>query len=127
MSSCELRPHHALCVGFFQGKGYSEAFVENMASVIGTLRASDPLLTLRSAADPLCGSCPHNRGGVCESADKVARYDAAVLRLLGLRDGAALRRSELSARVRERILAPGRLGEVCGDCQWYEICSQAAG
>ena len=127
MSSCELRPHHALCVGFFQGKGYSEAFVENMASVIGALRASDPLLTLRSAADPLCGSCPHNRGGVCESADKVARYDAAVLQLLGLRDGAALRRSELSARVRERILAPGRLGEVCGDCQWYEICSQAAG
>ena len=101
--------------------------MENMASVIGALRASDPLLTLRSAADPLCGSCPHNRGGVCESADKVARYDAAVLRLLGLRDGAALRRSELSARVRERILAPGRLGEVCGDCQWYEICSQAAG
>ena len=127
MSSCELRPHHALCVGFFQGKGYSEAFVENMASVIGALRASDPLLTLRSAADPLCGSCPHNIGGVCESADKVARYDAAVLRLLGLRDGAALRRSELSAWVRERILAPGRLGEVCGDCQWYEICSQAAG
>ena len=127
MSNCELRPHHALCVGFFQGKGYSEAFVENMASVIGALRASDPLLTLRSAADPLCGSCPHNHGGVCESADKVARYDAAVLRLLGLRNGAALRRSELSARVRERILAPGRLGEVCGDCQWYEICSQAAG
>ena len=127
MSSCELRPHHALCVGFFQGKGYSEAFVENMASVIGALRASDPLLTLRSAADPLCGSCPHNRGGVCKSADKVARYDAAVLRLLGLRDGAALRWSELSARVRERILAPDRLGEVCGDCQWYEICSQAAG
>ena len=127
MSSCELRPHHALCVGFFQGKGYSEAFVENMASVIGALRASDPLLTLRSAADPLCRSCPHNNGGVCESADKVARYDAAVLRLLGLRNGAALRRSELSARVRERILAPGRLGEVCGDCQWYEICSQAAG
>ena len=127
MSSFELRPHHALCAGFFRGKGYSEAFVANMAQVVATLRASDPLLTLRSAADPLCGSCPHNRGGVCESADKVARYDAAVLRLLGLRDGAALRRSELSARVRERILAPGRLGEVCGDCQWYEICSQAAG
>ena len=125
MSGCELRPHHALCVGFFQGKGYSEAFVENMASVIGTLRASDPLLTLRSAADPLCGGCPHNRGGVCDSADKVARYDAAVLRLLALADGAALRWSELSARAREHILSPGRLGEVCGDCQWYEICSQA--
>ena len=81
MSSCELRPHHALCVGFFRGKGYSEGFVENMSAFIGTLRASDPLLTLRW--------------------------------------------SELSARAREHILSPGRLGEVCGDCQWYEICSQA--
>ena len=125
MSGCELRPHHALCVGFFRGKGYSEGFVENMSAFIGTLRASDPLLTLRSAADPLCGSCPHNRGGMCESADKVARYDAAVLRLLALADGAELRWSELSARAREHILSPGRLGEVCGDCQWYEICSQA--
>ena len=96
-----------------------------MASVIGALRASDPLLTLRSAADPLCGSCPHNCGGVCDSVDKVARYDAAVLRLLALPDGAALRWSELSARAQERILDSGKLGEVCGDCQWYDICSQA--
>jgi len=125
MSTCELRPHHALCVGFFRGKGYSEAFVENMASVIGTLRAQNPLLTLRSAADPLCGSCPHNALGVCDSADKVAHYDAAALRLLGLDDGAALRWSELTARVRERILDPGRLGEVCGDCQWHDICGAA--
>ena len=126
MSSCKLRPHHALCIGFFRGKGYSEDFIENMTAFIGSLRATDPLLTLRSAADPLCGSCPNNRGGVCDSAGKVARYDAAVLRLLELSDGAALRWSELSARVRERILAPGRLDHICGDCQWYDICSQAA-
>ncbi len=68
MSGCELRPHHALCVGFFQGKGYSEAFVENMASVIGALRASDPLLTLRSAADPICGGCQWY--GICGKAEQ---------------------------------------------------------
>ena len=26
-----LRAHHGLCLRFFQGKGYSGAFVENMA------------------------------------------------------------------------------------------------
>ena len=127
MSSFELRPHHALCAGFFRGKGYSEAFVANMAQVVATLRASDPLLTLRGAPDAVCRSCPYNRLGVCDSAEKVARYDAAVLRLTGLKNGDTLRWSALSALARERILVPGRLGEVCGDCQWYEICSQAAG
>ena len=65
-------------------------------------------------------------GGVCEGAEKVARYDAGVLRLTGLESGEALRWSALSALVRERILDPDRLGEVCGDCQWYGICAQAA-
>lgn len=126
MSGFDLRPHHALCAGFFRGKGYSEAFVANMTEVVGTLRASDPLLTLRGGADAVCRCCPHNHDSVCDSADKVARYDAAVLRLTGLADGATLRWSALSALARERILAPGRLSEVCGDCQWYDICSQAA-
>ena len=125
MSTCELRPHHVLCVGFFRGKGYSEAFVANMAAFIGALRAQNPLLSLRGAPDALCKSCPHNRGGVCDSADKVARYDAAVLRLLALDEGASLRWPELTARVRERILDPGKLGEVCGDCQWHGICGAA--
>ena len=126
MSGFELRAHHALCARFFRGKGYSPPFVENMSRIVGTLRTSDPLLTLRSGADVLCGRCPHDRDGVCESADKVARYDAAVLRLLALDDGAQLRWSELSRLTEERILGPGRLGAVCGDCQWHGICATLA-
>lgn len=125
MCACELRAHHALCVGFYRGKGYSPAFTAFMTQLVGSLRASDALLTLQSAADGLCFRCPHNHGGVCESAEKVARYDAAVLRLLGLPEGAALRRSELAALVRERIVDAGRLGEVCGGCQWHELCAAA--
>ena len=123
MSGCELRPHHALCAGFFRGRGYSPAFTAHMTALTDALRTSDPLLTLRGGADGLCRRCPHEHGGVCDSADKVARYDAAVLRLLGLRDGASLRRSRLSALVRERIVDAGRLGEVCGDCQWRDLCA----
>ena len=124
MSDCNLRPHHALCAGFFRGKGYSEVFVENMSAVVGTLRGSDPLLTLRGAADPICGACPHNCGGVCGHADKVKGYDAAVLSLLGLQEGAEVRWSELAAQVRQRIFHPGRVKEVCGGCQWYGICEK---
>ncbi len=125
MSGCELRAHHALCIGFFRGKGYSAAFVENLSALVGALRASDPLLTLQSRADGLCRRCPHDCGGRCESADKAARYDAAALRLLGLPEGTSLRRSALAALVRERIVNAGRLGEVCGDCQWHNLCAAA--
>lgn len=123
MSACELRAHHALCVGFFRGRGYTSAFAERMSALVGALRGSDPLVTLQSRADGLCRHCPHDHGGVCDSADKVARYDAAVLRLLGLPDGATLRRSALAALVRERVTDAGRLGEVCGDCQWRAFCA----
>lgn len=122
MSGSELRPHHALCIGFFRGSGYSDAFVENMTAIVAALHASDPLLTLHCGSDRICRACPHDRHGVCESAEKVSRYDAAALRLLGLSEGATLRRSELCELVRTRILAPGRLGEVCGDCQWFSLC-----
>ena len=118
-----LRPHHALCAGFFRGKGYSAAFADNMTAVLEALRASDPLLTLRASADPICAACPHSLGGVCRSAEKTARYDAAALLLTGLRPGDTLRWSELRRRVEENILAPNRLGEVCGDCQWYALCA----
>ena len=125
MSGFELRAHHALCVRFFRGKGYSEAFVKNMSAVVGALRAESPPVTLRRAADAVCRGCPHNTSGVCDSAEKVARYDDAVLRLAGLADGDALPWSALSALIDARILGPGRLAEVCGDCQWYSICAQA--
>lgn len=122
MSACELRPHHALCFGFFRGKGYSDAFVENMTAFVSRLRAEDPTVTLVCSADGVCAACPHNRRGVCESADKTRRYDAAVLALTGLREGENLPWTELRRRVEERILAPGRLEEVCGDCQWHALC-----
>ena len=118
-----LRPHHALCAGFFRGRGYSAAFTDNLASVLEALRASDPLLAPRASADPICAACPHNRGGVCESEEKAARYDAAVLRLTGLHPGDTLRWSELRGRVEEAVLARGRLGEVCGDCQCHALCA----
>ncbi len=122
MCSYKLRPHHSLCIRFFRGSGYSPAFVENMSRVIAALGADDPAVTLTCSADAICAACPNDRGGVCESAEKVARYDDAVARLTGLNEGDELRWSALCARVDEAILRPGRRGEVCGDCQWSDLC-----
>lgn len=122
--SLALRPHHLLCIGFFQGKGYSEDFVRHMTEIIGQLHAEDPPVQLVSCCDELCAHCPHNCGGICRTGEKTARYDAAVLRLCSLREGDCLRWTTLRSLVQQRILAPGRLAEVCADCQWYGICSR---
>ncbi|MBR1723987.1 MAG: DUF1284 domain-containing protein [Ruminococcus sp.] len=118
----KLRPHHGLCLHFFEGKGYSAEFTENMGRIADTLKAGDPPIELTLSADIICAVCPHNIDGACDSADKVARYDNAVLRAAGLEQGSTLRWSELSQLVSENILSRGKLNRICGDCAWFDIC-----
>ena len=53
MQELKLRPHHALCVRFFEGKGYSEDFTKNMYSVIEKLN-NDPVIKIVFGYDDLC-------------------------------------------------------------------------
>ncbi|HEZ7990826.1 MAG TPA: hypothetical protein RWO66_07705 [Ruminococcus sp.] len=46
-----LRPHHGLCIGFFEGKGYSDEFTANMSAVIEKLQNTDPHVTLTCGFD----------------------------------------------------------------------------
>ena len=119
--SSELRPHHILCLLFFEGKGYSDGFTAHMAAFHEAL-ASDPVLRLKAGEDVLCGRCP-NQGTGCPGA---AAYDGAVLSLCGLTPGEERRWSELAELAREKILRPGKLESVCGECQWAEICREKA-
>lgn len=119
---CGLRPHHGLCGEFFRGEGYSGEFTENMRNVLNRLDSLNPEIRLTSGPDAICERCPNNIDGVCETAEKSCRYDLAVLDLCGLSEGDVLRRNVFRELVREKIILPGRLTEVCGDCRWYGIC-----
>ena len=99
-----IRPHHGMCLYFFEGKGYSEGFTKHMAT------------------DEICSACPHNKGGSCESAEKVDRYDAGVLKYTGLKAGQEMTFAEFERIVEEKILQPGYGKVICGDCQWRDIC-----
>lgn len=118
-----LRPHHGMCFQFFEGKGYSADFTDHMGRVIREL-TGDPNrpVTLTLGPDPVCEGCPNNRNGVCDTPEKVRRYDAAVLRLCGLRAGDSLPYQAFAALVEQRILEAGRRDEICGDCCWNAIC-----
>lgn len=122
MQSCKLRPHHGMCIAFFRGKGYDEAFTENMASIIDMLKREDPHIMLTISEDIICGKCPHNKEHLCDSRDKVGCYDSSVLALCGLTEGDTLRYSEFEKLVRDNILSAGKRSEICGDCCWNSIC-----
>lgn len=117
-----LRPHHGLCLGFFRGKGYDEAFTRNTAGVLASLTPGAPV-RLTMGHDVLCAACPH-RGEGCPNA---AAYDRRVLALCGLTEGQRLPWERLRQAVEGNILAPGRLGQVCGDCPWAALCGGGGG
>lgn len=116
-----LRPHHGLCLLHFVGKGYSDAFTENMAVVAARLRENpETVVRLCTDADSLCAHCPHRQGASCESG-KPERYDAGVFKHSGLKVGQTLLWSDL--RTKMTALSKEHLQEICGDCQWYRLCA----
>ena len=124
MSAFDLRPHHGLCIRFFQGGGYSTDFIANMYVFIRILDG-DPLIRLCPACDMLCACCPHKCKGVCQSDARVQGFDQSVLALCGLAPGDTLRWSEFSTLVSDRILHENRLHEVCAACEWYPVCGKS--
>ena len=119
MKTYNIRAHHGMCLTFFQGKGYSGDFVENMGAMKKILE-QNPLIRLVEGYDDVCAACPNKLAETC--AEKASRYDREVLRRCGLSAGDTLPYREFSQKVIETILRPGLRGSICGDCQWSGLC-----
>ncbi|MCR5663292.1 MAG: DUF1284 domain-containing protein [Oscillospiraceae bacterium] len=117
-----LRAHHLLCLPHFIGRGYDGAFTANMARQKRRL-AEEGSFTLCEGADELCAACPRRSGGGCADGEKPLRYDRLVCEALGLEPGRRYEAAAVEARVRSEILEPGRLAELCGDCEWAALCA----
>ena len=78
-----IRAHHGMCFSFFQGKGYSGEFTENMWEMKRKL-AKNPDVILLDSTDDVCAHCPYNQDRVCISADKADAYDSQLLARCGL-------------------------------------------
>ncbi len=94
-----------------------------MSEVISLIKNEDPEATLVCARDVICENCPNDREGTCSSEQKVQSYDRKLLAAAGLAEGERMPASEFISRVRGGVIAEDRLGEICSDCCWYEICS----
>ena len=119
MSVYKIRAHHGVCLYFFQGKGYSGEFVENMSRMKAILE-KNPEISLMDSPDDICAACPNRLTETC--AEKASRYDREVLRRCGLSAGERLPYREFSRKVIETILRRGVRAEICGDCQWSSLC-----
>lgn len=116
-----LRPHHALCIQFFEGKGYSPEFVKNMATVIEHLK-QDTKIMLTVGTDRICDSCPNRKEEQCNQDAKVIRYDKAVLSVCQLNEEQEYHWQEIDSKVNTLIIQPDMLHNICGDCSWFTIC-----
>ncbi len=119
MRTYNIRAHHGMCLYFFQGRGYSGEFVENMSRMKAVLE-ENPEICLMDSPDDICAACPNRLTQNC--AEKASRYDREVLRRCGLSVGERLPYREFSRKVIETILRPGDRREICGDCQWSSLC-----
>lgn len=117
-----LRPHHGMCLAYFEGKGYSDGFTENMQKMLEFLE-KDILVQLTVAGDEICSACPNLKNDVCISAELVKNYDNKVLEMSGLKDGDQISFTKFVNCVQEKILDNGKREEICGSCQWNDICS----
>ena len=125
MSKYKLRPHHGLCITFFEGKGYSPEFIDNMTAVIRALQEAS-FVQLTASEDILCASCPNSHEHICVHDDKVRRYDEAVLAACNFDAGEVFSWRDFSDLIHTQILYADKLRTICGNCEWGTICQSKA-
>lgn len=120
----KLRAHHGMCLQFFEGKGYSGEFTTHMARVRELLLTTeDQKIQITDGADEICRACPWLQDGICASRGKTDRYDREVLSQTGLIPGTVTESRHFLDLVQKRILRTGKREEICGDCQWTDLCT----
>ena len=124
----KLRAHHGMCLAFFRGEGYSNSFSEHMAEIKRELQGN-PKLQLLAETDVICEKCPNlileanGESSHCNTPLLVKGYDQAVLDICGLKANSVTDWQTFSTLVEERILHSQKRIEICGNCQWNDLCS----
>ncbi|ADU26226.1 DUF1284 domain-containing protein [Ethanoligenens harbinense] len=125
MFNYKLHPHHGVCIAFFEGKGYSPSFIQNMQAVINLLDNSAQI-QLVTGKDVICSECPNIRNNQCIHQKTVVRFDRAVLAACHLHAGQILKWTDFKQMVFSHIISRGTIRSICGGCQWEMLCHNKA-
>ena len=119
-----LRGHHLVCLHFFDGEGYDEAFIKNIEDTLRLAEEED--VEISSGADDVCAACLHLKQGRCmqsDSADEaIHEMDAKALVFLGLSVSDKVGWKALQNKV------PGIFPQwhslYCTNCDWRGACEK---
>ena len=126
----EFRPHHFLCTLGFEGKGYSEDFVENFQTIAERLRNSSQgdstEIRVVDSTDSICSPCPNRQKTVCTSEQNVRRIDQAHTAILGIKSGDQLSWGEAKALIAKKMTITA-FDKACAPCEWKAmgVCQAA--
>ena len=119
-SPVEFRAHHFLCALGFEGKGYSNGFVANMAQIVGDLRAApDTIIEVVELTDDICTPCPKRRDTSCLNQTRIMALDRRHADALGLQVGDRLSWAEAQQRIQQRVTTD-TLRRICAGCAWLD-------
>ncbi len=117
-----LRGHHLICLNFYQGEGYSSAFIKNLNRILKKLKKAEGLVI--EGPDEVCSSCPHLKEAECcfqPNSNEVIEYlDKLALRLLNLKAGDAFIFKKIKSQLPRLIEEWER--KACLDCNWRYVC-----
>lgn len=125
-----FRPHHLICNLCFQGKGYSEKFVQNFLVIHQQINQvpEQSIIKLVAGVDDICACCPANINGQCEQATTVEQLDQGYLSKLKFKIGDIVSLAELKTRIKKFMLLQD-FQQVCSSCSWYSlgVCEKKIG
>ncbi|MDO8281196.1 MAG: DUF1284 domain-containing protein [Thermodesulfovibrionia bacterium] len=121
-----LRGHHLICLHFFNGEGYDEAFINNLKKILE--RAEDEEITISSGDDDICRCCPYLKERRCQytesSAEEIRDMDTEALMLLRSSRGDNVKWDEIRNTI-YRIF-PSWHTSYCLKCDWKDACEKNA-
>lgn len=117
-----IRPHHMLCLQFFEGKGYSDDFVRNMTNIKSKLDRENPILNIVHCTDDICADCPKKINKKCINEESVQGHDDRVYKKIAEDVGDCARWEDIKQAVYKNIIDAGNMKEICQDCSWSYIC-----
>lgn len=118
-----IRPHHGMCLAYFEGKGYSSDFTRHMKEMLDIFE-KNVQVQLVVSGDEICSACPNDRNGECCDKKLVEAYDRAVLEYCEWEEGTILYFKEFAEKVQKNVIDAGYRDKICGNCQWNDICSR---
>lgn len=76
-------------------------------------------IRLTFGPDSLCACCPHNTDGLCDTQEKVSRFDRKTVEYFGLHEGEYVYQDLI--RAIDAQMTPAMLEDICRGCAWYPV------